>query len=59
MIMNLAFSGDCRYIIQRHFIDRKLNGKPFETNGHEYFKTLSAQKAVCESASKDVTVSVN
>jgi len=54
-----AFSGDCCYATQRHFIDRMLNGKPFETNGHEYLKTLAVQEAVYKSASKSITVSVS
>jgi predicted dehydrogenase len=53
-----AFSGDCCYTTQRHFIDRMLDGKPFETNGHEYLKTLAVQEAVYESASKNIAVSV-
>jgi hypothetical protein len=35
-----------------------LDGKPFETNGHEYLKTLAVQEAVYESASKNIPVSV-
>jgi hypothetical protein len=35
-----------------------IDGKPFETNGHEYLKTLAVQEAVYESGSKDITVSV-
>jgi predicted dehydrogenase len=53
-----SFSGDCCYTTQRHFIDRMLDGKPFETNGHEYLKTLVVQEAVYESASKNVIVTV-
>jgi hypothetical protein len=54
-----AFAGDCCYTTQRHFIDRMLDHKPFETNGHEYLKTLAVQEAVYESASKNAPVSVN
>lgn len=53
-----AFSGDCCYTTQRHFIDRMLDGKPFETNGHEYLKTLAVQEAVYESTSKNITVTI-
>ena len=52
------FSGDCCYTTQRHFIDRLLDGKPFETNGHEYLKTLAVQEAVYESASKNAPVTL-
>ena len=53
-----AFCGDCCYTTQRHFIDRMLDGKPFETNGHEYLKTLAVQETVYESASKNATIRV-
>jgi hypothetical protein len=35
-----------------------LDGKPFETNGDEYLKTLAVQEAVYESASRNALVSV-
>jgi predicted dehydrogenase len=54
-----AFSGDCCYTTQRHFIDRMIDGKPFETNGCEYLKTLAVQEAVYESASENTTVGVS
>jgi predicted dehydrogenase len=44
------FSGDCCYITQRHFIDRLMNGGPFETNGEDYLRTLAVQEAVYRSA---------
>ena len=53
-----AFSGDCCYTTQRHFIDRLLDGKPFETDGAEYLKTLKVQEAVYESASKNTIISI-
>jgi len=55
---NRDFSGDCCYFTQRHFIDRMLDGKPFETNGHEYLKTLAVQEAVYESAAKGGPVGI-
>jgi hypothetical protein len=57
--MNLALSGDCCYTTQRQFIDRMIDGRPFETNGHEYFKALAIQEVVYESASKNAAVSVS
>ena len=54
-----AFSGDCCYTTQRHFIDRMLDGKPFETNGTEYLKTLQVQEAVYESAVRNAPVKVS
>ena len=44
------FAGDCCYYTQRHFVDRMLDGQPFETSGEEYLKTLAVQEAVYESA---------
>lgn len=50
-----GFAGDCCYTTQRHFIDRMLDGKDFETSGPEYLKTLTVQEAVYKSASKNTT----
>ena len=47
---NRAFSGDCCYATQRHFIDRMIDGKEFETNGQGYLRTLAVQDAVYLSA---------
>jgi D-apiose dehydrogenase len=44
------FCGDCCYFTQRHFVDRMLDGGPFETSGLEYLKTLTVQEAVYQSA---------
>ena len=52
------FSGDCCYTTQRHFIDRLLDGEPFETNGREYLRTLAVQEAVYESAVKNTAVRI-
>jgi len=53
-----AFAGDCCYVTQRHFIDRLLGGRPFETDGPEYLRTLAVQNAVYESAERQVPVEV-
>jgi D-apiose dehydrogenase len=45
-----GFCADCCYFTQRHFVDRLLDGKPFETDGREYLKTLTVQEAVYKSA---------
>jgi D-apiose dehydrogenase len=47
---DVNFCGDCVYFTQRHFVDRMLDGKPFETSGEEYLKTLTVQEAVYQSA---------
>jgi predicted dehydrogenase len=53
-----GFAGDCCYAAQRHFVDRMLDGEPFETNGPEYLKTLAVQEAVYASAEKGRRVTV-
>jgi D-apiose dehydrogenase len=45
-----GFAGDCCYFTQRHFIDRLLDGQPFETSGEEYLRTLAVQEAVYAAA---------
>jgi predicted dehydrogenase len=45
-----AFSGDCVYFTQRHFVDCLISGREFETDGQEYLKTLAVQEAVYQSA---------
>jgi len=56
--LNPVISGDCCYFAQRHFIDRLIDGKPFETNGTEYLRTLAVQDAVYESAEQGTPVYV-
>jgi len=41
------FCSDCCYTTQRHFIDRMLDGKPFETDGANYLRTLAVQDGYC------------
>jgi predicted dehydrogenase len=53
-----AFCSDCCYTTQRHFIDRLLDGGPFETGGDEYLRTLAVQEAVYESATSRTPVAV-
>jgi len=47
---NVNFCGDCCYFTQRHFVDRMLDGQPFETDGEDYLRTLAVQEAVYRSA---------
>jgi len=54
-----GFAGDCCYLTQRHFIDCLLDGKPFETSGEDYLKTLTVQEAVYQSAETRSPVQVN
>ncbi|MFZ5832470.1 MAG: gfo/Idh/MocA family oxidoreductase, partial [Planctomycetota bacterium] len=44
------FAGDCCYWAQRHFVDRMIDGAPFETSGDDYLRTLAVQEAVYQSA---------
>jgi D-apiose dehydrogenase len=44
------FAGDCCYTTQRHFIDRLLDGRPFETSGEDYLRTIAVQEAVYDAA---------
>jgi predicted dehydrogenase len=52
------FCGDCCYTTQRHFIDRLLDGRPFETSGPDYLCTLAVQDAVYESAAQGIPIDV-
>ncbi len=52
-----GFAGDCVYATQRHFIDRLLDGAPFETSGEDYLITTAIQEAAYESASTKQSVS--
>jgi len=53
-----AFSGDCCFFTQRHFIDCLSAGKPFETDGPSYLKTLAVQEAVYTSAQQKMPIEV-
>lgn len=44
------FAGDCVYFLQRHFVDCMLSGREFESNGHDYLKTIRVVDAAYESA---------
>lgn len=56
---DVNFCGDCVYSTQRHFVDRMLDGKPFETSGEEYLKTLTVQEAIYQSAERRSPVDVS
>jgi len=53
------FCSDCCYTTQRHFVDCLLSGRQFETNGHDYLRTLAVQEAVYASAQKRLAVTVD
>ena len=54
-----GFSGDCCHATQRHFIERLIDGKPFETGAAEYYKNLVVQEALYRSAAERRTISVD
>jgi len=41
----VGFSGDCVHAIQRHFVDRLLDGAPFESTGEDYLKSTALMEA--------------
>ena len=45
-----GFAGDCVHATQRHFVERLLDGRPFETEGGEYLRNLALEEAFYESA---------
>lgn len=47
------------YATQRHFIDRLLDGKPFETSGEDYLITTAVQEAVYQSAANRAPVDIH
>lgn len=53
-----GFAGDCCYLTQRHFVDRLLDERPFETSGRDYLRTLQVQEAVYQSAQTGLPVAV-
>lgn len=55
---DVGFAGDCCYLFQKDFVDNLLSGKPFETSGENYLKTLKVQEAVYQSAEINAPVSL-
>ena len=55
---DVNFCGDCCYFTQRHFVERLGDGRPFETDGAEYLKTLAVQEAVYASAQTGLPVTI-
>ncbi len=56
---NQGFAGDCVYAIQRHFIDRMMDGKPFETSGEDYLRTMTVQEAIYDSHAKGLPIQIS
>lgn len=53
-----GFAGDCVFAAQRHFIERLLDGAPFETEGRAYLRNLAIQEAFYQSAATHRPVAV-
>lgn len=50
------FAGDCVYAIQRHFVDRILDGAPFENTGEDYLKSTALMEACYRSSASGQAV---
>jgi predicted dehydrogenase len=44
-----GFAGDCVYALQRHFVDRMIDGAPFENTGEDYLKSTALMEACYQS----------
>ena len=53
-----GFAGDCVFATQRHFLECLRDGRPFETGGEDYLRTLLVQEAAYESARLRLPVDV-
>lgn len=51
-----GFAGDCVYAIQRHFVDRMLDGAPFENTGEDYLKSTALMEACYRSSASGQAV---
>ena len=45
-----GFAGDCVHATQSHFADRLRDGRPFETSGEDYLRTIDVTEAMYASA---------
>ena len=52
------FASDCVFATQSHFVEQLRTGKPFETSGTEYLKTLCIQEAVYRSSETKTAVEI-
>lgn len=53
-----GFAGDCVYAVQRHFVDRMSDGRPFESTGEDYLKTIALVEACYRSATSGKVESI-
>lgn len=53
-----GFAGDCCHATLRHFVERLLDGGPFETDAGAYLRNLEIEEALYRSASQRTPVDV-
>ena len=54
-----GFAGDCVYALQRHFVDRMLDGRPFENTGDDYLRSTALMEACYRSHASGGVVAVS
>jgi D-apiose dehydrogenase len=59
MHQRTGFAGDCVHAAQRHFVERILDGAPFETDGTLYLKNLEIQEALYRAAEQQRPVPIS
>ena len=52
------FAGDCVYAVQRHFVDRMLDGQPFESEVDDYLKSVKLVEAAYLSAAENTVIQI-
>ncbi len=53
-----GFAGDCVYALQRHFVDRMIDGAPFENTGDDYLKSTALMEACYRSHATGQIISI-
>ncbi|RME72394.1 MAG: gfo/Idh/MocA family oxidoreductase [Verrucomicrobia bacterium] len=53
-----GFAGDCVYFLQRHFVECMREGKPFESTGEDYLRTVALVEACYQSHANGQVVTV-
>jgi predicted dehydrogenase len=54
-----GFAGDCVYALQRHFVDRVLDGQPFESTGEDYLRSTALMEACYRSAASGQVAAID
>jgi predicted dehydrogenase len=53
-----GFAGNCVYAVQRHFVDRMLDGAPFESEVEDYLKTIELVEVAYRSAAENAVIPI-